>query len=246
MPKTTRRTRNSRKKDLKDQVTDTESDSGKLSETQEVARRLSRTRLGKENAVKQNSSHKTTPIKGPADPYDADSEVESDPNMQETIQARVPMSPMVTDTHNLLNINIPLSAIRPQQMLKRVLSPAVFTQEHSTPSNSDNSNGKSNDSLFGFGTAMESPLTFSPIVTTANPVVASSIASPTGSTLSVTSLSSTSPGKRKLQLRLFDVPLEKPAKKQKKKKPKPVKNENEMHHIATEFEEVEMFDLVIQ
>ena len=95
----------------------------------------------------------------------------------------------------------------------RPKSSKLFYNEQSTPSTA--TPGRSDDSLFGFGTALESPLPFSPVTMAASP--ARSEAS-TGSMFSVSSSSVMSPGKRKLQLRIFDMPVDKPSKKMKKKK----------------------------
>jgi hypothetical protein len=124
---------------------------------------------------------------------------------------------MVTDN---LNENLPTN---PRLMALHHQSsklPSLFHQGHSTPSAA--TPGRSDDSLYGFGTALQSPLPFSPV--TSNPHLPSS---PSGSVYSITSSMSTSisPGKRKLQLGVFDMPMERPSKKVKKKKTKQVKQE---------------------
>ncbi|XP_031571279.1 uncharacterized protein LOC116305491 [Actinia tenebrosa] len=215
---------------------DTESESGKLSETQEVAKRLSRTRLGKENASRPHHVNLKKTKKGPLDPYDADSEVESDINIQ-TDTDRSPMTPMITDNiPETLPSNPRLTALNPQLSL--------FHQDHSTPSTI--TPGRSDDSLYGFGAVLNSPLPFSPVSATPSGLPSS----PSGSVFSMTSSMSTtiSPGKRKLNLRVFDMPIEKPSKKAKKKKTKLGKEipQNEVSQVLGDFEEVEMFDLIIE
>lgn len=151
--------------------------------------------------------------KGPSDPYDADSEVESDLNIQPDTD-RSPMTPMITDNiPETMPSNPRLTALNPNL--------SIFHQDHSTPSTT--TPGRSDDSLYGFGAALNSPLPFSPV--SAIPTCLPS--SPSGSVYSVTSSlsTSTSPGKRKLQLRVFDMPIERPSKKAKKKKTKPGKQE---------------------
>lgn len=158
------------------------------------------------------SSKKTK--KGPSDPYDADSEVESDLNIQPDID-RSPMTPMVTD-------NIPETM--PSNPRLTALNPtlSLFHQDHSTPSTA--TPGRSDDSLYGFGAALTSPLPFSPVGASPSCLPSSPSAS---SVYSATSSISTtiSPGKRKLNLRVFDMPIERPSKKAKKKKTKPGKPE---------------------
>lgn len=104
---------------------------------------------------------------------------------------------------------IPISSV------PRALRPnpsRLLNHEQSTPSIT--TPGQSDDSFFGFDKALNTPLPFSPVPMRPMPSPSNSEAS---SEFSVSS-SMISPGKRKLQLRVFDVPVEKPSKKLKKKK----------------------------
>lgn len=125
-----------------------------------------------------------------ADPYDADSEPEQGV-----------LSSMIVDQ------NIPLE----RQLLHSHLQ--SFHGEHSTPSIQPERNFYS--SCYGFDD-LASPLPFSPV---GEPMAASvCVVSSPGSVSVTSSVTSISPRKRKADLRVFDVPIEKPTKKIKKKK----------------------------
>ena len=106
--------------------------------------------------------------------------------------------------------NIPLD----KQLFHSRLSP-VHT-DHSTPSIAPNCGYQTSD-CYGFDD-MPSPLPFSPV---GQPVLPPSFVPSSPGSVSVTSsITSISPGKRKADPRIFDVPIERPSKKMKKKKTK--------------------------
>lgn len=205
---------------------DTESsESGKLSETHEVAQHLSRTRLDKENTSRRTKPFdKRKAFRQVRDPYDADSEPEH-------------IAPL---TSMLIDENIPLDK---QPFNSRL--PSVHAA-HSTPSFPPGSNDHVSD-CFGFDD-MAVSLPLSPV--RGEPVVSSHLVLHSPGSASVTSsLSSISPGKRKADQRVFDVPIEKPVKKIKKKKPNKLPDVKEdddwVVEMKSQFEEIEMLDLVI-
>ena len=110
----------------------------------------------------------------------------------------------------LIDENIPLDK---QPFNSRL--PSVHAA-HSTPSFPPGSNDHVSD-CFGFDD-MAVSLPLSPV--RGEPVVSSHLVLHSPGSASVTSsLSSISPGKRKADQRVFDVPIEKPVKKIKKRKP---------------------------
>lgn len=124
------------------------------------------------------------------DPYDADSEPEN-----------CALTSMIVDQ------NIPLER---QLQQSRLLS---LRGEHSTPNLQPNRGLYS--SCYGFD-ELASPLPFSPV---GEPMMASQYVAGSPGSVSVTSsVPSISPAKRKADLRVFDVPIEKPSKKIKKSK----------------------------
>lgn len=125
-----------------------------------------------------------------ADPYDADSEPEQGI-----------LSSMIVDQ------NIPLE----QQLMQSCSH--LFHPEHSTPSIQPERSVYS--SCYGFDD-LASPLTFSPVGEPKVPPQC--VARSPGSVSVSSSVTSISPRKRKADLRVFDVPIEKPTKKIKKKK----------------------------
>ncbi|XP_073248111.1 uncharacterized protein [Porites lutea] len=197
------------------------SESGKLSETNEVVKHLSRTRLDKENTPRRAKSWFAQRKEG--DPYDADSEPE---------HGAIPLTAMTIDQ------NIPLD----KQLFHSRLSP-VHT-DHSTPSIAAPNCGYQTSDCYGFD-SMPSPLPFSPV---GQPVLPPSFVPSSPGSVSVTSsITSISPGKRKADPRIFDVPIERPSKKMKKKKTKLLDTEDEdwVYELKAQFQEVEMVDLVI-
>ena len=129
--------------------------------------------------------------KSDGDPYDADSEPETGV-----------LTSMIVDQ------NIPLER---QLQQSRLLS---LRGEHSTPDLRSNRGLYS--SCYGFD-ELASPLPFSPV---GEPMMASQFVAGSPGSVSVTSsVASISPAKRKADLRVFDVPIEKPTKKMRKKKP---------------------------
>ena len=126
------------------------------------------------------------------DPYDADSEPESG----------VPLTSMIIDQ------NIPL-----ERQLFHSRLPSLHA-EHSTPSIPLNTPYHTSG-CYGFDN-MASTLPFSPV---GGPMMPSHRIVHSQSSVSATSsMTSISPGKRKADVRVFDVPIEKPSKKMKKKK----------------------------
>ena len=126
------------------------------------------------------------------DPYDADSEPEPG----------VPLTSMIVDQ------NVPL-----ERQLFHTRLPSLHA-EHSTPSIPLNSGYHTSD-CYGFDD-MASTLPFSPV---GEPMMPShAIVHSPGSVSVTSSMTSISPGKRKADVRVFDVPIEKPNKKMKKKK----------------------------
>ena len=124
------------------------------------------------------------------DPYDADSEPE-----------------IAVLTSMIVDQNIPLER---QLQQSRLLS---LRGEHSTPDLQSNRGLYS--SCYGFD-ELASPLPFSPV---GEPMMASQYVAGSPGSVSVTSsVTSISPAKRKADLRVFDVPIEKPTKKMRKKK----------------------------
>ncbi|XP_068731525.1 uncharacterized protein [Montipora capricornis] len=207
------------------ELEDTESsESGKLSETHEVAQHLSRTRLDKENTSrKAKGSDKRKGLRQVGDPYDADSEPE-------------PAAPL---TSMLIDQNIPLDR---QPFHSRLSS---LHAEHSTPSLPSSDHHISD--CFGFDN-MAISLPISPV--RGEPMVSSHLVLHSPGSASVTSsITSISPGKRKADQRIFDVPIEKPIKKIKKKKPNKLPDVTEdddwVVEMKSQFEEIEMLDLVI-
>lgn len=199
---------------------DTESsESGKLSETHEVAQHLSRTRLDKENASNTRKTRSMFQQKD-ADPYDADSEPEQGI-----------LSSMIVDQ------NIPSE----QQLMQSCSH--LFHPEHSTPSIQPERSVYS--SCYGFDD-LASPLTFSPV---GEPKVPPQCVSRSPGSVSVSSsVTSISPRKRKADLRVFDVPIEKPTKKIKKKKTTKIldlEDDNWVSEMKSQFEEIEMVELVV-
>ncbi|XP_020619937.1 uncharacterized protein LOC110057654 [Orbicella faveolata] len=199
---------------------DTESsESGKLSETHEVAQHLSRTRLDKENTCTPSKS-KCLIQKRDGDPYDADSEPETGV-----------LTSMIVDQ------NIPLERQLQQSGLLSLRG------EHSTPNLQPNRGLYS--SCYGFD-ELASPLQFSPV---GEPMMASQYVPGSPGSVSLTSsVTSISPAKRKADLRVFDVPIEKPSKKMKKRKTTKIldtEDEDWVAEIKSQFEEVEMLDLVV-
>lgn len=143
----------------------------------------------KENTCTPRKS-KSSVHKRDGDPYDADSEPETGV-----------LTSMIVDQ------NIPLER---QLLQSRLLS---LRGEHSTPNLQPNRGLYS--SCYGFD-ELASPLPFSPV---GEPMVASQCVADSPGSVSVTSsVTSISPAKRKADLRVFDVPIEKPSKKLKKKK----------------------------
>lgn len=143
----------------------------------------------KENTCTPRKS-KSSVQKRDGDPYDADSEPETGV-----------LTSMIVDQ------NIPLER---QLLQSRLLS---LRGEHSTPNLQPNRGLYS--SCYGFD-ELVSPLPFSPV---GEPMVASQCVADSPGSVSVTSsVTSISPAKRKADLRVFDVPIEKPSKKLKKKK----------------------------
>ncbi|XP_078352562.1 uncharacterized protein LOC144637301 isoform X2 [Oculina patagonica] len=203
-----------------DEQEDTESsESGKLSETLEVAQHLSRTRLDKENAcTPQKRKSKSLVQQKNSDPYDADSEPEAGV-----------LSSMIVDQ------NIPLE----RQLLETRL--ASLRGDHSTPNLQPNRTVYS--SCYGFDN-LDSPLPFSPV---GEPMMPSQFVPVSPGSVSVTSsVTSISPAKRKAVV--FDVPIEKPSKKMKKKKATKVldiEDEDWVTEMKSQFEEIEMVDLVV-
>lgn len=128
------------------------------------------------------------------DPYDADSEPEPG----------APLTSMIIDQ------NIPL-----ERQLFHSRLPSLHA-EHSTPSIQPNSGYHASD-CYGFDN-MASPLPFSPV---GEPMIMPSdhrVVNSPGSVSVTSSITSISPGKRKADLRMFDVPIEKPPSKKMKKK----------------------------
>ena len=94
--------------------------------------------------------------------------------------------------------------------------PSSVHADHSTPSIAPNCGFQTSD-CYGFDN-MPSPLPFSPV---GQPVLPPSFVPSSPGSISVTSsITSISPGKRKADPRIFDVPIERPSKKMKKKKTK--------------------------
>lgn len=207
-------------KNLGEQEDTESSESGKLSETHEVAQHLSRTRLDKENASTTRKTRSMFQQKD-ADPYDADSEPE---------QGVLPS--MIVDQ------NIPLG----QQFLQT--HPHLFHQEHSTPSIQPERSVYSS-SCYGFDDLV-SPLPFSPV---GEPKVPPPCVARSPGSISVSSsVTSISPRKRKADLRVFDVPIEKPTKKIKKKKTTKIvdlEDNDWVSEMKSQFEEIEMVELVV-
>ena len=134
------------------------------------------------------SKSKSLMQKRDGDPYDADSEPETGV-----------LTSMIVDQ------NIPLERQLQQARLLR--------GEHSTPNLQPNRGLYS--SCYGFD-ELASPLPFSPV---GEPMMASQYVPGSPGSVSVSSsVTSISPAKRKADLRVFDVPIEKPSKKMKKKK----------------------------
>ncbi|KAJ7374432.1 hypothetical protein OS493_007538 [Desmophyllum pertusum] len=218
-PKKTKRTK--ARKHFDEQEDTESSESGKLSETHEVAQHLSRTRLDKENTCTPRKAKSSFQRKD-ADPYDADSEPE--PGV---------LTSMIVDQ------NIPLDR---QLLYSRLLS---LHGEHSTPSLQPNRGLYS--SCYGFDD-LASPLPFSPVEGPAVMLPSQRVINSPGSVSVASSVTSISPGKRKAELRLFDLPIEKPSKKMKKKKTTKMldtEDEDWVSEMKSQFEEIEMVELAV-
>ena len=146
----------------------------------------------KENTPRKTKSLDKRKGKQTGDPYDADSEPE----------------PAVPLTSMLIDQNIPL-----ERQLFHSRLPSLHG-DHSTPSIPTNSSYHTSD-CYGFD-EMASMLPFSPV---GEPMSSTHCLVKSPGSLSVaSSITSISPGKRKADVRAFDVPIEKPSKKVKKKK----------------------------
>lgn len=217
-----KRKKKAKAKNFQEQEDTESSESGKLSETHEVVKHLSRTRLDKENPRTPRKTKSLFPRKE-GDPYDADSEPEPG----------VPLNSMRIDQ------NIPL-----ERQLFHSRLPSLHA-DHSTPSIPPNSGNHYSD-CYGFDD-MPSPLPFSPV---GEPMLPSHcVMNSPGSVSVASSITSLSPGKRKGDLRVFDVPIERPSKKMKRKKTTKVldavEDEEWVSEIKAQFEEIEMLDLVV-